>query len=134
MAWCLCLEGKHVDIRLPTKILFIVFVLCSLSPFYGLSPLPLREVYQSAFTMASYTLGSAVSRSISCSNPTDSGEDAKESGRRESEKFAKRGRGAGKRKKEGRESLRRPSFSQFPPFLFSCLYRCSFVLSCEHVL
>ena len=26
MAWCLCLEGKHVDIRLPTKILLIVFV------------------------------------------------------------------------------------------------------------
>ena len=41
MAWCLCLEGKHVDVLLATKILHIVFVLYSLSPFYGLSPLPL---------------------------------------------------------------------------------------------
>ena len=49
-------------------------------------------------------------------------------------KVCEKGGGAGKRKKEGRESLRRPSFSQFPPFLFSFLYLCSFVLSCEHVL
>ena len=49
-------------------------------------------------------------------------------------KVCEKGGGAGKRKKEGRESLRRPSFSQCPPFLFSFLYRCSFVLSCEHVL
>ena len=56
----------------------------------------------------SYTLGSVVSRSMACSNLTDSGEDAKESGRRESEKYAKRGAG----REKGRE--REPP----PPFLF----------------
>lgn len=128
MAWCLCLEGKHVDVRLATKILHIVFVLYSLSPFYGLSPLPLWEFDQRAFTMAAYTLGTAVSRSIAHSKLSKVG--------RHERVGETRKRGAGREK--GKRKGQTPSAALPSPvsslFLFSCLYRCNFVLSCEHVV
>ena len=75
--------------------------------------------------MASYTLGSAVSRSISCSNLTDSGEDAKELGRREIEKYAKRGAVLEKGKRKGeRASAPLP----FPSFLLFYFHDCTVVV------
>ena len=68
--------------------------------------------------MASYTLGSAVSRSIACSKLTDSGEDAKESERRESEKYAKRGAVQEKGKRNGERASAALSFPSFLPFYF----------------
>ena len=68
--------------------------------------------------MASYTLGSAVSRSIACSNLTDSEEDVKESGRRESEKYAKRGAVREKGKRKGERASAALPFPSFLPFYF----------------